>query len=267
MLRRNWTARAALGCRDSATVRAPWDEELHAATGFRANAPPCHSPSSPARSASAPGSRWTASRRFVRRGRDDPHLGRGDEAGRDPRPAEIVDLRAPELLAGLEAGDVRDVARAERRPAADPDGSELGERAGLDRKYQLGAASLVVDQDLLLADLGQREPLLAERDLQRDVGGDHVLGDDRIAGLDRERLAQPGRLRSRESRPGSSTTGTGMAPRLGREHDRSALPVRSMRGSTIAFVIAWLRSSSASSSVGARAAVDLAALAASLRSL
>ena len=44
-------------------------------------------------------------------GRDHPDLGRGDQAGGDQRPAQIVDLRAPERLAGLEAGDRADVAR------------------------------------------------------------------------------------------------------------------------------------------------------------
>ena len=64
----------------------------------------------------------------------------------------------------------------------------------------------MVDDDVLLADLGRGEALLAERDLQRDAGGDDLLRDDRIAGLDRERLAQLCRfarrpLRARAARP------------------------------------------------------------------
>ena len=43
------------------------------------------------------------------------------------------------------------------------------------------APRLVVDDDVLLADLGQREALLAERDLECDVRRDHVFGDDGVA--------------------------------------------------------------------------------------
>ena len=44
-------------------------------------------------------------------GRDHPHLRRRDQPGGDQRAAEIVDLRAPELLARVKPGDQRHMPR------------------------------------------------------------------------------------------------------------------------------------------------------------
>ena len=54
---------------------------------------------------------------------------------------------------------------------------------------------LVIDLDLLLAELRLGEALLAERGRQRPSGGDHVLRDDRVAGLDGEGVAELRRIR------------------------------------------------------------------------
>ena len=65
---------------------------------------------------------------------------------------------------------------------------------------------LVIDLDVLLADLRPGEALLAEQPGQLEAAGDHVLGDHRVAGLHRERVAQPSRRPRRQLRgPGSST--------------------------------------------------------------
>jgi hypothetical protein len=48
----------------------------------------------------------------------------------------------------------------------------------------------MVDLDCLLTDFGGCEALLAKRDFQRDAGGDYLLGIDRVARFDRERLAK-----------------------------------------------------------------------------
>ncbi len=82
------------------------------------------------------------------------------------------------------------MAGRERRPARDPDLPETRDRPGRDRQDKAGGVGLVVDVDLLLAQLRQRETLLAKRDLQRRARGDDVLRDDRVAGLDRKSLAK-----------------------------------------------------------------------------
>ena len=48
----------------------------------------------------------------------------------------------------------------------------------------------MVDLDLLLADLGRREAFFPKRELKRGAGVDHVLCDDRVAGLYGESLTQ-----------------------------------------------------------------------------
>ncbi len=59
----------------------------------------------------------------------------------------------------------------------------------------------MIDLDLLLAELRLGETLLAERGRQRLSAGDHVLRDDRIAGLNGEGVAQLGRIRPRGVEP------------------------------------------------------------------
>ena len=80
--------------------------------------------------------------------------------------------------------------------------AELRHRPRRHRQDQPRGLRLMVDDDVLFADPGGGEPPLAKRDLQRDAGVDHLLCDDRIAGLDRERLAQS--LLPRSPRPASS---------------------------------------------------------------
>src|SRR6478672_5407100 len=91
------------------------------------------------------------------------------------------------------------MARAERRAAADPDRSEAGDGPGSDGLRQRCEMGLVVDLDVLLAELRTGIALLAKRGRQGNASGDDVGSDDRIARLDRERVAQSG-SRSRTSR-------------------------------------------------------------------
>ena len=60
----------------------------------------------------------------------------------------------------------------------------------------------MVDLDDLLADLRAGEALLAKRGAEREPAGDHILGNDWIAGLHRERLAQLVGFRSRRFEAG-----------------------------------------------------------------
>ena len=151
-------------------------------------------------------------------------LGGRDQPGGDQRPAQIVDLVALEPVAGLEAGDLGDVPGVERRPPAHPDRPERRHRPGLDRQLQGRQPGAVIDDDLLLADAGQGESPLAQCNLQIDVGGEHVLGDDGVSGLDRERLAKPGRLGAGGIEPGKLD---GLEPvllaRLGFQRDLQGL--------------------------------------------
>ena len=50
----------------------------------------------------------------------------------------------------------------------------------------------MIDDDVLLADLGRGVSAFTKRDLERDARVNHVLRNDRITGLDREGLAQLG---------------------------------------------------------------------------
>ena len=84
--------------------------------------------------------------------------------------------------------------RREWRVAADRDLAEPSDRAWLDRQHQAGGAGFVIDLDLLLADLGECEPFFTEGDLEVGSGPDDVLGNDRIAGPNREGFAQVGGL-------------------------------------------------------------------------
>ena len=78
----------------------------------------------------------------------------------------------------------------------------------------------MVDDDLLLADVGKREPLLPQSDLERDPACQHVFGNHRVTGLYRKSFAQlrglgPGRLQPRQL----DRLELILHPRLGREHD------------------------------------------------
>ena len=154
-------------------------------------------------------------------------LGGRDQPGGDQRPAQIVDLVALEAVTGTKAGDLGDVAGIERRAAGDPDRPERRHRPGRDGQLQRRQPGSVVDDDLLLADAGQGESAFAQRDLEIDVGGEHVLGDDGVAWLDRERLAQPRRLGAGGVEPGKlDRLEAILLARLGFEGHLQRLPPR-----------------------------------------
>ena len=92
--------------------------------------------------------------------------------------------------------------RRKRRLATDPDLAELGNRPRSDRKHQPRGRLAVIDDDVLRADIGGSEPLLAERDLQRSPRGDHLFRDHRIARLDRKRRAQRAGIAASLGQPG-----------------------------------------------------------------
>ncbi len=112
------------------------------------------------------------------------------QPGCDQSAAQIVDFGPLELVAGFEARDSPDMARREGRLAVDPDFAEFRHRPGRDRQHQPRSCLGMIDDDVLLADVGGGEPLLAKRNLERDPGSDHLACDHRIAGLDRKCLAQ-----------------------------------------------------------------------------
>ena len=169
--------------------------------------------------------------------RDDGDVGIGDQRGGDQRAAQIVDPRAAEAVALAEAGDDPDMARVERRLAADPDQRRTGRPARAYRQDQGREMGLVIDDDVLLADFRRGEALLPERAVERDAGGDDLLGDDRVAFLDREGVAEL--LESSgpaASRPGSSTEAKRYwAAGIGLERSPGARSLEpSIRGSTMA---------------------------------
>ena len=125
--------------------------------------------------------------------------------------------------------------RAERRSAADADGSEPRYRARVHRQDEGREVRLVIDLDVLLAELGLGKTLLPERSGERGAGGNHILCDDRVAGLDGERLAQLRCVRARRLEPGSSTDAKRYcAPGSAERMTRSVSPLPSVRGSTAA---------------------------------
>ena len=64
----------------------------------------------------------------------DADVGICDKRRRDQRAAQVVDLRAPEGFAGLEARDQCDMPGAERRPPADADRPETRDGPWIDRQ-------------------------------------------------------------------------------------------------------------------------------------
>ena len=128
---------------------------------------------------------------------------------------------------------------------------------GLDRQRQRRELGLVIDDDVLLADLGRaRSPSCPSALLERDAGGDDVLGDDRVAVLDREgRRAASHNPRPPPRARASSTDGEAiLRARLGLEHDlEAASPDPSIRGCDHRVIIAaGCAAISASSSASAR---------------
>ncbi len=129
----------------------------------------------------------------------DPDLDGGHETGVDQGAAKVVDLGALERVSRLEPRDRRQVPRAERRPAGDPDRPEAGNRSGLHRQGQGREMRLVVDLDHLLAKRRIGEPQFTKRGTQRELAGDDLLRDHRVPRPDGEAVAQlrglgPGRL-------------------------------------------------------------------------
>ena len=122
--------------------------------------------------------------------RNEAHLGRRDQSRGDQRAAKIVHLGSLEPVSLIETGNCHDVAGRERRLAGDADFAEAGNGSRLHRKHQAGGLGFVVDFDLLIADFGQSETFLAERDLKVGARLDDILGYDRVAGFDGEGLAK-----------------------------------------------------------------------------
>ncbi len=88
-------------------------------------------------------------------------LDRRHQPGRDQRPAEIVDFGSLESFAAPEPRDPTDVARRELRLAANLYFPEPGNRARLYRQHQPCGRRAMVNDDVLLADVGGCEPLFA----------------------------------------------------------------------------------------------------------
>ena len=85
----------------------------------------------------------------------------------------------------------------------------------------------MVDLDPLLADLRKSEAFLAECELQRCSGVDHVLRDHWLAGLHTERLAQRCGFGSRSFQAGQLDRAEGvLRARLGSENDGERVPRR-----------------------------------------
>ena len=130
------------------------------------------------------------------RDRHHADVGVSDERRGEQRPAEIVHLRPLERVAGLEPRDQADVARAERRATAHSDRAEAGDRAGVHRQAQRREVGLVIDFDVLFAELRFGIALLTERRGEREAGGDYICRDHRVAGLDGKRVPKPRRIGS-----------------------------------------------------------------------
>ena len=65
----------------------------------------------------------------------------------------------------------------------------MGDRTGRDGQDQPRRLRLMVDYDILFANLGRRKSPFAQCNLQGDACRSDILRDDRIAGLDRESFA------------------------------------------------------------------------------
>ena len=91
--------------------------------------------------------------------------------------------------------------RSERWLAADVNGAEPRDWPRTHRQRQAREVALVIDLDVLLADLGAGEARLSEPLGQREPAGDHVRRDNRIARLHGEGIAQFGCLHSGSIEP------------------------------------------------------------------
>ena len=147
----------------------------------------------------------------------------------------IVDLRALELVAALEAGNDPDVARAEGRLAADMDRAKTSDRTRRHWQRQGRKVGLVIDLDVLLADLGFGKALLAERGGEGHASCDHVFRNDRVTGLDGKCIAKLRRILACSLEAGQFDRGKAiLSAGLGAEYHSSAVPLRSVRASTSA---------------------------------
>ena len=190
---------------------------------------------------------------------DDPDLGAGDQPGRDERAAKVVDAVLAEAIARLEPRDQADMACAERRRTADADAAEALHRTGRDGQRQNGGMRLMIDDDVLRADLGQREAARAQSDAKRDTGSDDFVGGHRIPRLDGEAVAQrrrvlPGSLEAGKRDGGEAILLAGLRGQADDQCVAGSLDRRFDRGVIIA---TRAEQFAQQRGVGARAAVDL----------
>ena len=132
-------------------------------------------------------------------------------------------------------------------------------RPGCHRQHQPRGQRRMVDHDVLLADICGGEPLLAERDLQRDPGGNHFLRHHRITRLDRESLAQWRRLAARLRQPGEiDRLEFVQRTRSRAQRDRDPLTIERDPRIDLGIIIALrLEQAGQQLGIGPRAAVDL----------
>ena len=133
--------------------------------------------------------------------RHELNVGARHQGRRNQSTAQIVHLGLLEQVAALEPGDGRDMPGAERRLAADADRAEVRDRPRIDWQDQAGKPGLVIDLDLLLADLRLGEALSPKRTCQGIPRGNHVCGDHRIARLHAEGVPKLRRFRTRCRQP------------------------------------------------------------------
>ena len=135
----------------------------------------------------------------VRRGLAGPHrLGRdgAEQAGRDHRLAQIVDLAAVVELAALEARQHADMLGVEGEVAFGGEAAEARARARRRAAAYRRRAGVGIELDVAQADLGEGIALLRQPQQHVGLGRLDVVGDDRPAAFERQRLAgDPGRHR------------------------------------------------------------------------
>ena len=151
--------------------------------------------------------------------RHELNVGARHQGRRNQSTAQIVHLGLLEQVAALEPGDGRDVPGAERRLAGDADRAEVRDRPRIYWQDQAGKPGLVIDLDLLLADLRLGEAALPKRTCQGIPCGNHVCGDHRIARLHAEGVPQLRRFRTRSRQPRQiDSHETILLTRIGGEH-------------------------------------------------
>jgi hypothetical protein len=117
-------------------------------------------------------------------------LGRyaGEQVGRDHRLPEVVHLAPVEQLAALEAREHADMAHVEGEVALGGDAAEPRARARRQRQRIIACVGGGIEQNVTQPHLGKRIALFGQA--QEDIGFRtfDIRGDDRIAGLQGQRL-------------------------------------------------------------------------------